>query len=147
VATGACGPAPIKLVLVQYVLSAASQAAAVIVTLPGGSVSGRGLQLRQPLETVPGCQLHLLETIALRAITVNVRSLAVIGRGGGISLAAIAADARATDSGSVSASHWSSRLESVWRTLSPSHSTISSSASVLTCSGTVWHNARWALLR
>jgi len=40
-----------------------SQAAAVIVTLPRGSVSGRrGLQLRQPLEAVPGCQLHLLET-------------------------------------------------------------------------------------
>src|SRR3954452_4130481 len=58
--------------------------------------------------------------IALRTITVNVRTFAVIGRGGGgPSPAAIAADARSTDSGSVSASHSSSRLESVWRTVSP----------------------------
>ena len=53
-----------------------------------------------------------------------------------------AAAARATDSGSVSASHSSSRLESIWRTVSPSHSTMSSSSSVLKRSGTVCRSAR-----
>ena len=81
--------------------------------------------------------------MALRTITRNARSLPVIGRGGaGGAPAAAAAAARATDSGSVSASHSSSRLESIWRTVSPSHSTMSSNSSVLTRSGTVRRSAR-----
>ena len=73
----------------------------------------------------------------------NARTLAVIGRSGGaVSPAANAAAARATDSGSVRASHSSSRLESVCLTVSPSHSMISSSWSVFTSSGTVWRRAR-----
>ena len=44
--------------------------------------------------------------------------------------------------GRVSAAHSSSRLESTWRTSSPSHSTMSRSSSVLASSGIVWRAAR-----
>jgi hypothetical protein len=81
--------------------------------------------------------------MALPTITRNARSLAVIERGGsGGWPVAAAASARATAWGSVSASHSSSRLESIWRTVSPSHSMMSSSSSVRMRSGTVWRSAR-----
>ena len=76
--------------------------------------------------------------IALRTSTVKARSLAVIAPGAGGSTSGAASRAV----GSLSCSHSSSRLESVWRTTAPSHSMMSSSSSVRTLSGTVWRSAR-----
>ena len=68
---------------------------------------------------------------ALRTIAVNARWLAVSGLGG-----TGTADVGSGPSPAVICSHSSSRLESTWRTSSPSHSTISVSSSVRAAAGT-----------
>ena len=84
-----------------------------------------------------------LLNMAVRIIAVKARSLPVTGRGGGGGAPwAAASTAAATFSGSVSASHSSSSDESVWRTVSPSHSTRSSNCSLRCSSGTVCLSAR-----
>ena len=140
----ACGPAPRDSCSSQYAPSASSHAGAVIAGRRGGSVSAAAAASSCASASKRSREARCtFWNIALRTMTVNARRLRVIGRGVvGASPAAIAAAARATDSGSVSASHSSSRLESVWRTVSPSHSTISSNSSVFTSSGTVWRSAR-----
>ena len=53
----------------------------------------------------------------------------------------------AASDGFRSRSHSSSRLESTWRTISPSHSIRSANSSVFASSGTVWRSALYASAR
>src|SRR5205085_391316 len=78
----------------------------------------------------------------LRTNTRNARPLAVTAGGTGS-----ASSRRGSSVGLRSFSHSSIRLESTWRTSSPSHSMMSCSSSVFASSGTVFRNALYASAR
>ena len=94
-------------------------------------------------EEVPAPQRRQLDPAEQRVAHQHPERADVAGDAApGTSSSGGGADVPAGPAPAARASHSSSRLESTWRTSSPSHSSTSASSSVLASSGTVWRSAR-----